>query len=801
MTHGGNRIGRARAAVAAGSRTVLRLPALPAITWTPPKISDRLDAEQERLFLWLPVMFALGIATYFGLPREPSLLAVWLLAAAAGSAWWRFTRRGGLAVGWAAAVAVSLGLALATTRTAIVAAPVVPAGEWYAAIEGLVEAVDLREDGSARLTIAPSAISVRGSDFAGPRRLSLWMRFKDITLRPGERVAFAAILLPPPDAAVPDGFDYARQAYFEGVGGVGYLVSRPKRLDEAESGGFGVRLAIAIATLRDDMAARIMSALPGRAGAIAAALVTGKRGAIPEDDQEALRASGLAHILAISGLHMMLVVGTLFWVVRALLAASPSLALHRPIKKWAAATALAGGTAYLVLSGASIATQRAYVMAAVMLLAILIDRPAITLRNVALAALIVLAMTPEALTGASFQMSFAATVALVAAYETFRDAGQPANDPVHPALRYLWRAALGLALTSLIAGLATAPYGAFHFNRVAVYGLAANLAAMPLVSLVVMPAGLAACVLMPFGLEALPLALMGFGIETVLRIAHDVASWPAAVRMAPQMSLAALGLMTCGGLWIALWRTGWRFWGIPAVALGGALALHPATPDVYINRSGTLVALRSPDGGLVFLPRQRSGYESETWMRHAGIDPKRGPANATSPSIDVGPAVVAAGSKTPDGVVPEDTDPVRVASPGSGAARAGRAPAVDLSGTSPAGAEAVSCDGLGCVATAFGITVALVRHPAAFAEDCVRADVVVSAVEPPDSCAATALVIGPAALAAGGASTVRRTQSGLAVDTAAARAGTRPWTRRGSNASIAAKPLAAKGRPSVNTGG
>lgn len=787
MTHDGSRIGRARVAIATGAGFRLRLPAIPVLAWNPDWLARnpdwlarRFDAEQERLFLWIPVLFALGIAVYFGLPREPSVIAVWLLAAATGFAWWRFTRGGGLAVGWAAAVAVSLGLAGATTRTAIVAAPVVPAGEWYASIEGLVEAVDLREDGSARLVIAPSAISVRGAGFTTPRRLSLWMRFKDVTLRPGERVAFSAILLPPPDAAVPDGFDYARQAYFDGIGGVGYLVSRPRRLAETGVPGVRARLSIAIATLRDDMAARIMAALPGRAGAIAAALVTGKRGAIPETDQEALRASGLAHILAISGLHMMLVVGTLFWIIRAGLAASPSLALHRPIKKWAAATALAGGTAYLVLSGASVATQRAYVMAAVMLLAILIDRPAITLRNVAIAALIVLAMTPEALTGASFQMSFAATIALVAAYEALRDQGQPAGEPLHPMMRRLWQAVLGLALTSLIAGLATAPYGAFHFNRVAVYGLAANLAAMPLVSLLVMPAGLAACVLMPFGLEALPLMLMGFGIETVLGIAHDVASWPGAIRMMPQMPLPALGLVTCGGLWLALWRTNWRLWGVPAIALGGALALHSAPPDVYINRGGTLVALRTPDGGLTFLPRPRprAGYEAATWMRHAGIDPKEGTPAATSPATDIDPATATAESVAPESLA---------ASPAAGPG-ADPAPATSTDGANSVAASTVSCDSLGCVATASGLTVALVRHPAAFDEDCLRSDIVVSPLAPPKACAATALVIGPDELATGGASVVRRTQLGLAVETAADRAGMRPWSRRSFEAAAPQPP-------------
>lgn len=772
MKQVGSVSGRARAAIDVREWSGPRLPALPALGWIPDWIAGRLDEEQDRLFLWLPVLFAAGIAAYFGLPREPSLLAVWLLATGLGLVWWRFARGGHLAIGWAAAFAASLGLAAATTRTAIVAAPVVPAGEWYATVEGRVEAVDLREDGSVRLAIAPTAIAARGPAFPAPRRLSLWMRFKDVALHPGDHVAFAAILLPPPDAAVPGGFDYSRQAYFEGIGGVGYLVSRPRRLPEAAAPDLLARLSSTVSGLRDEVAGRIMAAVPGRAGAIAAALVTGKRGAIPESDQEALRASGLAHILAISGLHMMLVVGALFWSVRALLAISPSLALHRPIKKWAAGTALAGGAAYLVLSGASIATQRAYVMAAVMLLAILIDRPAITLRNVALAALLVLAMTPEALTGASFQMSFAATVALVAAYEAVRGNRQASGERIHPAMRFAWRAVMGLALTSLIAGLATAPYGAFHFNRVAVYGLAANLAAMPVVSLLVMPAGLAACLLMPFGLEAIPLAAMGLGIETALAIAHAVASWPGAVHMVPQMPLTALGLMTVGGLWLALWRTGWRLWGIAAIALGGVLAVHPTPPDVYVNRSGSLVALRTATGELVFLPRQQSGYEAESWLRNAGINPNLRPAR---------PRVA------PDVAVPEPAGVTAAPATGSVGARAGPS-------------TTIQCDPLGCIAAQAGLTLALVRDPAAFAEDCARADIVVSTVVPPGTCAATALVIGPRELAAGGATIIRRSGPALLVETAAERAGIRPWNRR--RAAIAdPQPIGLRqGNGAVNTG-
>lgn len=774
MNQVGRGSGRARAATAVGEPSGLRLPALPVLAWSPHWFAERLDAERERLFLWVPVLFATGIAAYFGLPREPSLVAVWLLAAGLGIVWWRVARAGNLAIGWGAAFAASLGLAVATARTAIVAAPVVPAGEWHATVEGRIEAVDLNEDGSVRLAVAPTAIAARGPPFAPPRRLSLWMRYKDVALRPGDHVAFTAILLPPPDAAVPGGFDYARQAFFEAIGGVGYLISRPRHVPESRAPDIRARLSIAASALRDDLAARIMAAVPGRAGAIAAALVTGKRGAIPKADQEALRVSGLAHILAISGLHMMLVVGTLFWSVRTLLAISPSLALNRPIKKWAAATAFVGGAAYLVLSGASIATQRAFVMAAVMLLSVLIDRPAITLRNVALAALLVLVMTPEALTGASFQMSFAATVALVATYETVRQHWQSSGDPVHPAVRFVGRAVFGLALTSLIAGLATAPFGAFHFNRVAVYGLAANLAAMPVVSLLVMPMGLASCLLMPFGLETFPLAAMGFGIDIVLAIAHGVASWPGAVRMVPQMPLAALGLMTVGGLWLALWRTGWRLWGLPALALGGAIALQTAPPDVYINRSGTLVALRTDTGELAFVPRRSTGYEAESWRRHAGIDP-------TLQAREVLEAPVGAAAES--------------ASPSSTAALA-----TGMAGTLTGPAAAIQCDPIGCIASRPGLTLALVRDPAAFSEDCIRADVVVSPFVPPDSCAATALVVGPQQLAVGGATIIRRSGPALLVSTAAERAGIRPWSRRTTEAADTRRITPRSGNGSVNTG-
>lgn len=672
-----------------------------------------MDAERDRLFLWAPVAFGSGIAAYFALPREPSLFAVIALCAAAGLA----VRHTGTArltgAVMLALFLASLGLLDVTFRSRWVAAPVIAERIGPVEISGRIVAMERRENDAARLLIAPDRIETRDDV---PKLLSLWMRGNWTIPAPGGDLRLHAIVMPPPDAAVPGGFDYARQAWFDGIGGVGFITGPPKPV-AARPRGMLSDIGAAVERLRLDVATRITATVPGSAGAVAAALITGQRGAIPEADQEALRASGLAHILAISGLHMMLVVGTLFWVVRAALALSPDLTLNRPIKKWAAVVALVGGAGYLLLSGGSIATQRAFVMAAIMLVAILFDRPAITLRNVAIAALVVLVLTPEALVTASFQMSFAATIALVAAYEALRAAGQGARErAISPFVRFVWRAAIGLVLTSLIAGLATGPFAAFHFNRLAVYGLVANVAAMPLVSVLVMPAGLLSVVLMPFGLEAPALAVMGFGIDGVLSVAHRVAGWDGAIRMVPQIPMMALVAIAWGGLWLALWRTRLRLIGIPVIALGIASASVAPLPDLLISRDAGMMALRT-DSGLVFLPRAKSDYEVETWSRRVGVSDR--------------------------------------SSGGAGV-----------------------CDGAACLAQTGQLAAAYVSDPRAFREDCAWADVVVTQLTPPEWCKGQALVVGPRDAERMGAATLSQTPEGLVVTTSAEQAGRRPWTRR-----------------------
>ncbi len=420
---------------------------------------------------------------------------------------------------------------------------------------------------------------------------------------------------------MPGGYDFARVAYYAGIGAVGfaYGAAKPTMLGPAP---LAVRLGQPLAHLRDLIRRRIEAALPGDGGHLAAALVTGDRGGIAQSTQDAMRASGLAHMLAISGLHMALIAGTAFWLIRALLALSAGLALNRPIKKWAAAGALAVAAVYLGISGAGIATQRAFVMLAFMLVAVMLDRPAITLRNVALAAFVILVLAPESITTASFQMSFAATVALVAGYEAltvWRERRlQLDMRGATGVLGRLRRATTSLVVTSLIAGLATAPLAAFHFQRVAPLTLVANLAAMPVVGTIVMPMALAALVLMPFGLEALPLAVMGWGLDWVTAVARQVAAWSAGHGVVSAMPLLSLGLIGSGFLWLALWRERWRLAGLVPMALALPLALAASHPDVLIDDRGITVAVRGTEGLYAVVNGKGEDFVVDNWLRADG---------------------------------------------------------------------------------------------------------------------------------------------------------------------------------------
>jgi competence protein ComEC len=677
-----------------------------------------LESEQDRWFLWLPVLFGAGIALYFALPTEPSLIRA--TAAVTMALIVRVVWRHGpmsLLVG-SALMAVVLGFAVGKLRSDWVAAPVLTAQIGPVEVRGWVELLEPRPAGGHRLTLLVAGIE-RLQAHERPARVRIRVSEGGSGLKPGDAISVRAMLSGPAGPALPGGYDFARSAWFQGLGGVGFALAPPvadPRLGEAPT---ALRARAAIERLRQAIGARVTTALPGNAGAIANALITGERGGISEATNQAFRDSGLLHILSISGLHMAIMAGAVFLSVRFLLALVPALALRFPIKKWAAAAATLGALGYLLISGASFPTVRSWIMISIMFLAVMLERPALALRNVALAALAILVLFPESLMDVSFQMSFAAVVALVAAYEIVRDRAQDGGG----GRRGPWLAVLlffgGIVLSTLVASLAVAPFAAYHFHKSQQYAVLANLIAIPICNVLVMPAALATLIALPLGLEWAPLQIMGWGIEGMMWCAQAVAALPGAVAAIPAIPTAAFALMLCGGLWTALWRTRWRLIGLCPIVLGLAVAPLRAAPDVLVGRDGTLVAVQSGKEGLSALAAKGGMFELARWLEHDG-----------------------------DG----------------------------RSAESVAEARAFRCDGTGCAAIVKGRTIAVVRHAAALRDDCGRAAVIVLALPSTRSCADEGpIVIAQEQLKAKGTHALYFKDSAIEIETAADGRGQRPW--------------------------
>jgi competence protein ComEC len=360
-----------------------------------------------------------------------------------------------------------------------------------------------------------------------------------------------------------------------------------------------------------------MAALPGAAGAISAALLTGGQSAIPIADLNAMRDSGLAHLLSVSGLHIAIVMSVSFWVLRLLSALYRPLALRVPGKLLAGCGALLAGGFYMLLTGAQVPMQRSFAMACLVTLAILAGRKAISLRGLAWAAAVVMVFDPASLLGPSFQMSFAAVLALIAGWEAL----QPRLATLRGENSWARRIALGvmgLMLTSILAGAATAPFGLAHFGRLQWYGVAANAVAVPLTSFIIMPAGMLAAVLMPLGLEAPALWVMGLGVEGVLWVARIVAGWPGATQAATPIPAWGLMIFAFGLCWLCLWRRWWRAFGLLPMILGLSSATFVQPPHILISGDARLIAISAAD--TLFLQRQQgaSSLTRDAWLRLYG---------------------------------------------------------------------------------------------------------------------------------------------------------------------------------------
>lgn len=573
-------------------------------------------AQQRQTFCWVPVFLGVGIALYFALRVEPgplawSMLFLLVLLALGAFLSGRLTSLSGFAV------LILAGIGLAGLRTEMVREPVLDF-RYYGPIEGRIVAVDRSASDAVRLTLDRVVLNRVAPDQTPDRvRVSLHGPQGFLDPEPGLTVMMTGNLSPPSGPVEPGGFDFRRHAWFQGLGAVGYTRTPALALAASDRN----TPLVALYRLRLRIAARVREAVPGRAGPFAAAILVGDRSGIDAAVLADLRASNLAHLLAISGMHMGMLTGVVFAVVRLLLAMVPMTALHWPSKKIAAGAAIAAGAIYLALSGGNVATERAFIMVAVMLGALLIDRRALTLRAVALAAVIVLIRRPEAILSPGFQMSFAATTALVAAFGSLRDfnLARARNGAAGKTTGWVF----GLVLSSAVAGLATAPYAAASFNQVPHYGLVANVLSVPVMGLLIMPAAVLAVLLAPFGLETFGLSLMAPGINWILEVADRVAELDGALSYVVKPAPLVLPALTLSGLVLILWQGRLRIGGAAGIAASLIAWSMTERPDLLISDTGGLVGLMTPEGRVLSKPNGES-FVARGWLENDG-DPSEQP--------------------------------------------------------------------------------------------------------------------------------------------------------------------------------
>ncbi len=586
--------------------------------------------EEERAyrggFLFVPVLIAAGAAFWFWLPATPpslplliATLCVMISAAAL------YHRPGASSIFLKTVALLLLGMVLAdwdTQRSAtiILDTPVTTL------VKGTVERRELDARGNWRYVLALTSTS-NPTLSRPPDRVSVVARSRHQAAEIGETITGKARLSPPSGPALPGLNDFAFASFFEGIGATGFFYGPPQRLSADPSpvpaSGPARMAGEWLYELRSDIAQRIRYLIPGDAGAFAASIVTDERRAISGETMEALRVSGLAHIVAISGLNMALAAGIFFVGMRTVFSLFPGFSQRWPVKKISAFAALLMTFAYYLISGFAVSAERAWLMMSIMLIAVLVDRPSISLRNVALSALIIVVLSPHEVMGPSFQMSFAATLALVSAYSFWsrwrnkEDSLSITNPPWWLTLTTKSAAVVGgVALTSFIGGLSTAVYSIEHFHRITTYGLAANLAAMPVMSLIVMPFGLAGMLLMPFGLDGPFLKIMGYGMEIVIEIAKTVSSWGGDATIGRQHPWF-LTISTIGFLLLSLLRTRLALIGVPFIAAGLIMLgteRWSAKPDLLIFEDGSLIALLSKDT-VATTKARASGFIYDQWER------------------------------------------------------------------------------------------------------------------------------------------------------------------------------------------
>lgn len=691
--------------------------------------SFQAETDRRRIFLWAPVMAGFGALAELGAAHEP--VAWYAPALATVLACLALLARHHPRRAWplCGAMLFFAGVAAVELREYNVGAPVLDHIR-IVEITGYVLRIDPRPAG-ARLVVAVASADPLGKVHR-PAQVRVTMRTGPRPLA-GDFIAFKARLLPPSHAVLPGGYDFATDAYFAGLGAVGSVLGRIEVFDPPFPASTTQRLAMSLDRLRNRVAGDILANVPDERGAVAVAMVTGKRGMLDQGIRQVISKAGIFHLVTISGIQMSLVAGLLFWLIRRLLGLSATLALHWPIRKWAAGLAMLGAVAYDGFTGSRVGTERALIMTLIMFGAVILDREALTMRNLAFAALAVILLQPEALLGAGFQLSFAAVAALVAVHEArnlARGSAPPQQRGINrpqrvkpPPPRAIHRGArwLGaLLMATFFATLASAPFMAAAFNELSLYVLIGNPLTLALIELVAVPGALLGLALYPLGWDGPVWHCVGLNIGLVLKMARLLAAAPHSTLPVAAFPGWALAALTLALLSLVIWqRPLMRLTALPFLVIGLAGAAFPPHPDLLIAPDGTALMARPAHGPIVLLAQRRNNFMITQWLRAAGD------------SRDAAHLPIAASRQA-------------------------------------------GCDSRGCTITlAHGHSVALVWRPSAFGEDCRRADIIVTPLYAPRTCKAK--VFDRASLGTSGAVSLHFGPRGLDITTAEPPGASRPW--------------------------
>ena len=589
----------------------------------------RAEADQRRIFLWAPVAAGAGAVAYFAADHEPSLWLCVALALAFGGLAFRLRARPAALAGALAVALFFAGFVSAGWRSARLDAPVLDHVR-IVELTGYVEAVDHRREGARFLLRVTDASGLEAAQT--PWRVRLTDR-RAPPMEAGAFIKLKARLVPPARAALPSGYDFARDAYFSGIGAVGSALGRIELIEAPAPPGLWLSLMMRVDRARNVLAARVDGAIGGAAGAVGAAMVTGKRDLLDDDTRQLIREAGIFHIITISGIQMTLVAGILFWAIRRGLALFPPLALRYPIKTWAALGAIAGAVLYDILTGSRVGTERALLMTVIMMSAIVMQRRALTMRNLALAALCIIALEPEAILGASFQLSFAAVAALVAVYESRLEAGQAAReaDPFGLSkappptgafdrlLNWIAHEPSHMLLATVCATSATASFMAYHFHELSPYVLIGNPLTLAIIEFFAVPGALIGALLYPLGLDAPVWLFVGMGIKLALWVAGFIAAAPGATIHLAAFASWSMVFLSLAVLSAVIWRTTLlRMTAVPLLAIGLAGAASGPRYDVLIAPGGDAVASRGADGAYVVAGARANAFSVEQWLRADG---------------------------------------------------------------------------------------------------------------------------------------------------------------------------------------